>query len=544
MTRAEEIIDLQSREEGKQGNFRSLWQDTADNIYPQQNNITSTMTPGTERTTQIFDTTAVMDSKIAGDGLLSAIIPAGELFFKLNAPSDRVGGQPEEQEEYLTVATEKLHTTLFDSNFLLQMVRTLRNLVVFGTGNLFSEWTVKVGLNFKDWPIGRYQMLENSEGHVDTMIVKFQFTARQAVQEWGEENVGEKVREANKDDKKKDGLFWFIHLVGPRGERNRILTDSLNMPFESVYVAVKEKLIIDEGGFHEFPYHTPRWEQISGEVYGRGIGTEVLPTVKGLQVNKRDFNECANKWNNPPREVLESVDGTVSVIPGALNFVQTIPSIKAIDEGIRGNFPITKEFLEMEREVVDKAFYKNVFNPITDLKGDRRVTLEIRERIIEGLRRIGQPAYRVQNELLKPVIERSLSLLIRNGVLPPPPAGLRTYQIEYLGLMANALSSGQSKGFQRWVTAGIEMEETFPGTKDNINVDEGYRDLGRSLGVKAEHINSVDARDDIREARAAELERRQALELAKLAAQGYQQTSQKADEGSPAGELMETLTGA
>lgn len=539
-TRAEEIIDLQKREEAGQGNFRSLWQDTADNEYPQQNDITSTLTPGTARTTTLYDTTAVFDAKIASDGLLSAIIPAGELFFKLNAPSDRIGGQSEEQEEYLTVATEKLHTALFDSNFLLQIARTLRSLVVFGTGNLFSEWTVKAGLNFKDWPIGRYQMLENSEGHIDTMIVKFQFTARQAVQEWGEKNVGKDIMEAYNSEKDQNKLFWFVHLVRPREERNRVLTDNLNMPFESVYVGVKEKIIIDEGGFPEFPYHTPRWEQISGEVYGRGIGTEILPQVKVVNQQAKDLIECGNKWNNPPREILDTFEGDVNVVPGANNYVQVMNSIKAIDDGVRGNFPITKESLEMEREVIDKAFYKNVFTPLVDLKGDRRNELEIRERIIEGLRQVGQPAYRTQNELLKTVIERSLSLMIRNGVLPRPPAGLKTYQIEYLGLMANALSSGQSKAFERWASAGMEMEEAFPGTKDNVNVDEGYRDLGRSLGVKAEHIASMDDVEVKREATAAALARQQQLELLQAGAQGYGQTTKAPEEGS----LAEVVTGA
>lgn len=541
--RAEDIIALQKREEDRQSNFRSLWQDTADHVFPQENSITSSVYPGTAKTTHIQDTTAVIDSKIMSDGLLSAIIPAGEPFFKLNAPSDSVGGQSEKYEEYLTVATEKLHIALFESNFLLQIAKTLRNLVVFGTGNLYSEWTAKVGLNYRDWGIGRYQMLENSEGRIDTMILTFPLTARQAVQEFGKDNPSKSVLDAMKEEKNHEKSFIFIHIVRPRENRKRWLTDNLNMPFESLYVAVKDKVIVEEGGFPEFPYHTPRWEQTSGEVYGRGVGTEILPQVKIVNQEKRDLNECGNKWNNPPREVLPSFEGEVQVFPGALNPVQEPGSIKALDEGLRGNFPITKEIVEMEREVIDKAFYKDVFVQLADLKGDRRTTLEIRERIMEGLRRVGQPTYRIQNELLDPGIIRSLNLMIRNGEIDEPPAGLDSLEIEYLGLMANALSSGQSKGFEQWVAAGIEMEETFPGTKDNINVDEGFRDLGRSLGVKAEHINPIETRDAIREQRAQRLAEQQALEAAQAAAQGYSQTSKAPEEGSLAGELQEAVAG-
>lgn len=540
--RAEEIIELQKREELKQANFRSLWQDTADLTFPRENSITKTAYRGTAKTVNIYDPTAVIDSKIMSDGLLSAIIPAGEPFFKLNVSVDNIGGQSEEYTTYLSWAAEKLHVALFESNFLLQIAETVRSLIVFGTGNLYSEWKAGIGLNFRDWDIGLYQILENSKGLVDTMILKFPLTARQATQEFV--NPGKSVLEAMAVEKNHEKEFWFIHLVRPRKERKRWLSDNLNWPVESIYVAVKDKEVVDEGGFSEFPYAVPRWAKTSSEINGRGVGTEILPQVRVLQQQMCDFIECGNKWVRPPREVLDSFDGEVSVVPDANNYVQVIPSIKAIDDGMRGNFPITKEILEMQREIIDKAYYKDVMVPLTDLKGDRRTTLEIRERIIEGLRRIGQPTYRIQSELLKPIIIRTLNLLISNGELEPPPPGLESYDIEYLGLMANALSSGQAKGFQQWVGIGLDMEEAYPGTKDNVNVDEGFRDLGRSLGVKTEHINTVEERDAIREERARQLAERQAMEMAAQAAQGYSQTTKAPEEGSAAKELQEAVTGA
>jgi hypothetical protein len=93
-----------------------------------------------------------------------------------------------------------------------------------------------------------------------------------------------------------------------------------------------------------------------------------------------DFIELGNKWVNPPREVLESFEGDVDVTPNANNWVQEIGSIKAIDDGLRGNFPIGKDILEMQRQLVKDAFFSNAFAPLTDLTGDRRTTLEIRQR--------------------------------------------------------------------------------------------------------------------------------------------------------------------
>ena len=186
--RAKDIIVLEERERGKQANFRTLWQDTADLMYPRENQIVDKTVPGEQKTDHIFDPTAVMESQNMASGLAQNLVPPGNKFFALKA-SDRSVREIESVKRYLSSVTETVHDELFASNFMLQLIETLRSLVVFGTGNLYSEYQTK--LNFKDYAIGTYQMLENSEGTVDTMILRFKLTARQAGQEF--ESPGKQV---------------------------------------------------------------------------------------------------------------------------------------------------------------------------------------------------------------------------------------------------------------------------------------------------------------------------------------------------------------
>lgn len=537
---AEEIIALQKREEDKQANFRTLWQNTANYIFPRENNITNTMSRGAAKTETAYDTTAITDSADMASGLSNILFPPGLRFFSLRA-SDRVLNEQENIKNYLNLAAETTHNELFASNFMLQLNETLRSLIVFGTGNIYSEWTVRTGLNFRDWDVGSYQILENAAGRVDTMILKFPFTARQASQAF--ENPGKSVLEAMAEEKNREKSFDFIHIVRPRKNRNVLLEDSLNMPFESVYVAVKDKATVEEGGFEEFPYHVPRWMKTTGEINGRGQGTEILPQVRVLNQIMCDFIECGNKWNNPPREVLESFEGEVNVTPGAINWVTELPSIKSMDEGVRGNFPITKDILEMQREVVHKAFYRNVFDPLTELTGDRRTTLEIRQRIREAYKKLSSPIGRIQAELLDPLIIRAVRLLVRNGVLAPPPVRGLLVNIEYEGELALALKSAQANAFQNWVLFVSEIEGIWPGAKDNVSIDNAVRDMGRTLGVKNEHIASEQERDAAREMRAQQLQQKQVLETAQAAAQGYGQITKAPESGSPAEALQEALVG-
>jgi hypothetical protein len=538
--RATNLIALYDSEWSRSANFKTLYQNTADLIFPRENQITRVTYPGRDKSTDIVDPTGVMASIEMTSGLSINLFPPGQRFYNV-VMSDRTLNELEPVKQALGRITEISHEKRANSNFMLQANETLRSISVFGTGNLYSEWVPGIGLNYRDYDIGQYLIMENNKGRIDTVMIKFPYTARQAVQEWGDE-AGKSVLEAMGDvDKKKESdIFWFIRFSRPREKRNPSLTDPLNMPYEAIDVSVKDKVVVFEGGNPEFPYAVPRWTKSSNEVWGRGQGTFALPTVRVLQVMKKDLKECGNKWNNPPREILESFEGEVKVFPGALNYVTETGSIKAIDEGVRGNFPISKDILEMEQDLVKKMFFNDVFVQLRDLKGDRRTTLEIRERLVEGLQRLGPPIGRLQEEWLTPLVTRDIMLLFRNGELPPLPPEMqgKSFKIEYIGRLAMELKSQQARGFQQWVGAGIEMNAVFPVT-DNIDFDGGYRRLGETLGVSVEDMNSSDEVEEKREARQAQQDAQQAAEMAEMAGKAYPGATKAPESGSPAEALME-----
>lgn len=543
--RAKKIIALRDRELAKQANKRSLWQETADLEFPRENQITNIQASGMDKSKNIFNTVAVFDSQDMASGLSAAFIPSGQLFFGLKA-KDRELNENDGVRRYLSIATEITHDELFESNFMLQFNETLRSLVVLGQGNLYSEFDTKwMKLNFKDWDVAFYQIRENSKGVVDTMILSFPLTARQAKQEFGD-NAGSKVLEDANDEKKEDKVYPFIHIVRPRIKRNIMLTDFMNMPFESLFVNEKEKIIVEEGGFEEFSFAAARWMKSSSERYGRGQGTECLASVKRLQQMERDFSECGNKWNNPPKEVLEHFEGTVRVTPGALNFVKEKGTIRGIEQTALGNFPITKEMIELKEQEIHRAFYADVFMPLAmPESGDRRTRIEIYKRFEQAAKKLAMPLYRLQSELLTPTITRCVLLLIRNGKIPYPPPELQGegFGIEYISELALALRNQQANAFQQFAAFVGEMEGIFPGVKDNIDADTAVRRMGRAFGVAEEDLATEDEVAAKRQARAEQLQKQELMAAAQVAGKAYKDTSGAAEEGSPAEALIGAMTG-
>lgn len=547
-----ERINAYNRAENEQSNFRNLWQDTSNYCYPLMNQITTQSSAGTVKPT-IYDSTAVMESESAASGIIGAAIPPSQRFFELQASRDDLNNL-DSVKRYLSIATDITHGELFKSNFLLQIYETVRSLIVFGTGCIYSEYGLQVSkgkkrpsvdtpLNFCDYPIGTYVIYENDKGIVDGISLKFTYTARQAVQRWGQDAVGEKIRTAANDSKTSENKFTFIETVRPREERNG--EDSLNMSFGYLVDNVEEKLNVEEDGYEEFPYSVCRWMKGSNEIHGRGQGTEILPEVKVLNAMKRDLIECADKHNDPPLEVIDTFEGEVKTFKGAVNYVPATGSIQALNPNVQGNFVITEKILDIQTKVVKDAFYADVFNQLSNLTGDRRTTVEIRARLTEGLKKLGKPIARLYGELFNTLIPRCVKILIRHGIIPPPPPELQGqgFDIKYVGPLALALRNQQAQGFVEWLNVVIAAEPVAAGSMDIVNLDEGLKDLARSYGVKETNIATPDQIKQKRDVRAAQLKLQQEQMALETAGKTYKDTSGAAEKGSPAGALMDALNG-
>ena len=546
--RAIKIIQLSDTLEGNSGTTRNRQQEVADHMLPRENQITSKQTPGQDKTQEIFDPTPMLDLEDMVSGISATFFPPGQLAFAVKA-KDRKVDNLDHIKKYLSYLTQTTHDEIFASNFMLQLNETLSSIVAFGTGNLFSEFLVKpgmpIGLNYKDWDIPFYQFLQNANGRIDTMILRYPLTALQAIEEFGDA-AGAEAQKAVTDAGTSQNKIDYIHYVAPRKKFNPLMADSMNRPFESLFINVNERRTIAEDGFREFPFAAARWMLSSNERWGRGQGTKMLSSAKTLQVMWADLIECGNKHNNPPRQILDHFEGKVRVMPGANNFVREKGTIQALDAGLQGNFPITEKTLEKKHGISNRGFYVDVFSPLTNLTGDRRTTTEIRERVKQAMKKLALPVYRLQVELFTPVITRSILLLIRNGRIDPPPPELvgKGFGIEYMGELALAMRDQQTKAFQQFTALLGEFEAIFPGSVDVVSPERALPDIGISLGVKAEHLATPEEIAAKQQARQQRLQMQQEMQALQAGGRAFKDTSKTAEEGSPAAQLQEQLTGA
>jgi hypothetical protein len=340
-------------------------------------------------------------------------------------------------------------------------------------------------------------------------------TARQACEQW-DEKPGPKVVAAAR--KEPDRPFEFCHAVYPRRDALRsapsggLPRPSSRLPWASVWVSVADRTIIEERGYHEFPFLCPRWTTRPGEVYGRGPGMKALPDCKMLQRMSKVTISAGELVISPP--LLVADDGVLdypNLAPaGITTYRSGIWSIDPVKPLATGGRPDAgEELMSAVRARIEKAFYNDLLSVMQDPKMTATQIIKLDE---ETLRILGPIVARFQGEFLSPLIERA-------GWLEPPPPSLagRELRIEYLSPMARAQRFSEITAISRTLELSLPLMQQDPALADVFDQDAMIRRIADVTGVPAELLRDPAV---VEQMRAARQETQQQQNMAQMAIQG------------------------
>lgn len=448
--------------------FASQWEETAELIWPEYRNTFyygNFNWPGTKKTDRQIDSTGALALSRFGAICDSLLTPRNMLWHQLGANNDYVM-----KDRATRLWFEQVTRILFreryaaPANFASQNQQSWKGLGAFGNAGLFvddldNSMGGPTGLRYKAVPLGELFIRENHQGMVDGFIRWFRLTARQAWQKWGQSGRFPPSMIAALEGNS-ETLFDFLHRVGPRNDYDPQRLDPRGKPFYSYYVAMTDKMLLNESGYYSFPLPFGRYEQAPQESYGRGPAQMVLPALKTLNAEKRVFLKQGHRAADPV--LLTADDGVVdfNMIPGALNkggmtadgkmLVGVLPS---------GTIQITKEMMLEERNLINDAFLVTLFQILTE--SPQMTATEVIERTNEKGILLAPTLGRQQSEYLGPLIHRELDVLSRQRKLPPMPPRLKEaqgeYDVVYTSPLARAMRAQQAAGFMRTLETVKEL---------------------------------------------------------------------------------------
>ena len=471
------ILKRFDRLSAQRQNWETHWQEVADYMMPRKADVTKLRSKGDKRTELIFDSSPLQAVELLAASLHGMLTNPSTPWFSLRFKDDMEN--EDEAKEWLESATETMYAAFNRSNFQQEIFELYHDLITFGTAAMYIEEDSEDILKFSTRHINEVYIAENDKGRIDTVYRKFKISARAAIQQFGSA-VSNKVDTINAKDPYEE--VEIIHAVYPRSDFNPNKKDKSNMPFESVYIEYSSGDELSVSGFREFPFVVPRYLKASHEIYGRSPAMTALPDVKMLNEMSKTTIKSAQKQVDPP--LLVPDDGfilPVRTVPGGLNFYRSGTRDRIEPLNIGANTPLGLNMEEQRRNSIRNAFY---VNQLMMQQGPQMTATEVIQRNEEKMRLLGPVLGRLQSELLKPLIDRTFNIILRNNLFAPAPEFLagKDIEIEYVSPLAKAQKSTELQSIMRAIEIMGSLSNVAP-VFDHINMDKLVRHLADIVGV-------------------------------------------------------------
>jgi hypothetical protein len=513
MVDVESILNRYKVLKGSRSTWENHWEEIAERVLPRQTGFTGDKgTNGEKKTQKVFDSKPMLALDRFASVMDSMLTPRQAKWHNLKTTIPELNRAFEVQDWFYRV-NEILFSMRYSpkANFAGQNHERWISLGAFGTGALFTDFDATTGLRYRTVNLRNIYILENHQGVIDTVFREFEFTARQAVQKWGEKNLPEKVLKALENPHQSETKFKFLHVVTPREDYDDTRADAKGKPYASYYISLDGKnLVAPESGYSSFPYSVSRYVTAPDEVYGRSPAMMALPDIKMLnEMNKTDIR-ASHKLVDPP--LLLHDDGVMG--GGALR-INTKPGglivggvsregrqlVQPLQTGARVD--INESKMEQRRNSIDDAFLVTLFQILVETP--RMTATEALIRSQEKGMLLTPTMGRQQSEALGPQIEREIDLLMQHGVLPPLPPILQEaggeYEIVYDSPMSRMQRAEELVGVQRTMELLAPFAQTDPTILDVFDKDELARLTAEVSGVPTPVLRSQDDVDALREGR-------------------------------------------
>jgi len=510
--------------ESTRANWQNIWRDVDELCDPQAQGGFYKITPGTELGLNNFDATAIEGLDRYTAAIAGLTIPRNTRWHGLTVADTDLAKVPAVR-AWLEHATDRLFACRYApaAGFEMQATADIRQGGKYGNAPLWVDEMVGTGLFYAAIHMAEVFIDEDFRGRVDTVHRKFELTARQARQKFGEAALTDRMMQMLTDGNpaKASTKFQFLHVLCPAEEYEPGALGLRGMKIKSLYIAIDEKAIVRRGGYRTMPLIVSRTITSPGSPYGRGPAMKVIGTIKTANEIAKTMLRAAHKTVDPALAYFD--DGAVSKLstkPGGLNpgmvdefgrlLVQPIPSGASLPTGM--------EMQERERQVIKDAFLEQLFQILTD-PSDRMTATQVLEMVQKQGVLVGPFAGRHETEKLGPMIDREVEILMRAGqIMPMPPemieAGVERARAVYDNPLSRMSRAEEAAGFTRWVEIIAQAASFDPSVTDYVNTDVAIPGLADVLSVRSSWINTP---EQVAAKRQAREQAEQAAQMAQFA---------------------------
>jgi hypothetical protein len=472
---------MRAQLENERATFLSTWRDLSDYILPRRARFfVSDTNKGDRRNHKIIDSTATTAVRTLRSGMMGGVTSPARPWFRLTTPDPGLADYGPVK-DWLYLVSQKMMTIFSKSNLYNKLPIIYGDIGVFGTAALSIEEDMDKVIHCQAFPIGSYLIGNNDKLQVDVFMREFRMTVRQLVEKFGKKNENGQpdwsifsTQVKNLWDRAQyEEWVEVVHVVKPNADWHPKKLESKFKKYHSCYyergasyggasyIAPNDDKVLSEGGFDFFPILCPRWEVTGEDVWGTECpGVIAIGDIKQLQLGEKRAAQAIEKMINPPMTAPTSLrNQKASILPGDVTYLDVRDGM----QGFRPAHDIALRLSELEnkqaqvRERIRKAFYEDLFLMLATLDRRNITAREIEERHEEKLLALGPVLEQLNQDLLDPLIDNTFAIMLRQGLVPPPPEEIQgqDLRVEYTSIMAQAQKLVGIAGLERPASSAV-----------------------------------------------------------------------------------------
>ncbi len=404
------------------GNLMSLWQEIADNFYPERADFTTSRDVGEDFASHLDTSYPLLARRDLGNQIGGMLRPTNKEWFSIIKRYEEnldTSGQ-----QWLEWASKIQKRAMYDpvAMFTRATKEADHDWAAFGQTVLTVRMNMRENaLLYRCWHLRDVAWKEDSIGRVGTVYRRWKPDALTLKHIFGDK-IHPKVKEClDKDPYKEINVY---HCEVPAETYECEDGDWGDKPLVSVYYDVDNNHVMEEVAIYDGTYVIPRWQTVSGSQYAFSpAATAALPDARLIQSVASVLLDASEKIVDPPMvAVQEAIRSDISIYAGGITWVDADYD-ERLGEVLRemrqgGNLPVGFEMQADTREMIAEAFFLNKLALPPPVSG--MTAYEASERVAEYIRQALPLFEPMEAEYNGAICEKTFNILMKNGAFGSP----------------------------------------------------------------------------------------------------------------------------
>ncbi len=484
----------------------TLWQEIAENFYPQRADFTIRRYIGEEFAEHLYSSYPIIVHRDLSNAFASMLRPVKKEWFEIEV--DEMESVSRAGKIWLEWAAKRMRSAMYDrrAHFIRATKEADADFAAFGQCIITREinWNIQTPhLLYRCWHLRDAGWAEQADGSIGEVYFKWEPSIKQLKEQFGEDALHHQLktpttRKQGGDLRKVKCMRCVMTSDVYQGQFDQIQ----NYPWIVVYLDCENNHIIQEFGVFSHGVTLPRWQTVSGSQYAYSPATVAgLPDARLLQAMSLTLLEAGEMSVRPPMiATQDAIRGDVQLYSGGITWADVEYDerkgdvLRPITQDRRG-LPMGYDAAERQMAMLAEAFYINKLT-LPPPEGDM-TAFEVGQRVEEYVRAALPLFEPMEHEYNGQLCEDTFDALLRAGAFGaikdmPPELGGRDVHFKFVSPIHDAIERKEAATFMEAAEINRIALEFDPSAMAHYDSGLALRAALEGIGVQAQHMRSVE----------------------------------------------------